>query len=357
MPKLSTLTAIRKQAAWKYALALIVLLLAVTVGTGIGSVTIPPGEVIRILLQMLPGITAGELEPSRVHIVTEIRLPRVLLAVFAGASLAAAGAAFQGLLRNPLADPYTLGASSGAAVGAVGVIYFGITLPVLGSFTLPVAAIAGGIFSLYLVLLFARVVSRTMAVETIILVGIVLSSFLGSFISLMIALSGEELRQIIHWLMGSVGMRGWTHVGLIVPFFIAGSAFLLFNWRELNVFAFGEQSARHLGIDVKRKKQVIVTGAAILTGAAVAVSGMIGFVGLVVPHFVRLLTGPDHKHLVPLSAIAGGAFLVFADVIARTILSPQELPIGVITALIGAPVFGVILITRLRDKAANPRKV
>jgi iron complex transport system permease protein len=344
LPNLSTRTTTKNRIVSGYIIALTVLAGALLVGIGAGSVKISPADVLRILV---PG-SFGEVEPTLAHIVMEIRLPRVLLALFVGASLAAAGAAFQGLLRNPLADPYTLGASSGAAVGAVAVFYFGLTIPLLGSFTLPAAAILGGMASLYLVLLFARLVSRTMAVETIILVGIILSSFLGSFISLMIALSTDELRQIINWLMGSVGMRGWNYVALIIPFFAAGLLLLLFHWRELNVFAFGEESARHLGIDVKRKKQLIVTAAAILTGAAVAVSGMIGFVGLVIPHFVRILAGPDHKHLLPLSAIAGGAFLILADVAARTILAPQELPIGVITALIGAPVFGLILVSKLK---------
>ncbi|WP_026689440.1 FecCD family ABC transporter permease [Alteribacter aurantiacus] len=351
MPNLFTQIVTDRYKTSIYLIFFLLLLSAVFTGVGVGSVGIPPVEVGKILLDQIPGVnmpsaTEGTLE----NIIMEIRLPRVLLALFVGASLSVAGASFQGLLRNPLADPYTLGASSGAAVGAVMVFYFGLTIPFLGSFTLPVVAVIGGFVSLYLVLSMARLVSKAMSVETIILIGIIFSSFLGSLISLMIALSTEELRQIIHWLMGSVGMRGWPYVYLIVPFFIIGTALLLVHWRELNAFGFGEQSAHHLGVDIKRKKTVILFAAALLTGGAVAVSGTIGFIGLVIPHFVRLLIGPDHKHVLILSAIGGGAFLIFADVVARTIISPQELPIGVITALIGAPVFGLILIYKVKKQ-------
>ncbi|WP_232735766.1 FecCD family ABC transporter permease [Alteribacter populi] len=353
MPNLFTQNITKGLLTPKYLLTFLLLTTAVLTGVGVGSVAIPPVEVLFILLQQLPGVPLmREIDPTIEHIVLEIRLPRVLLALLVGASLSVAGAAFQGLLRNPLADPYTLGASSGAAVGAVMVFYFGFTIPLVGTFTIPVMAIAGGFVSLYLVLALAKLVSRSMAVETIILIGIVLSSFLGAIISLMIALSTDELRQIINWLMGSVGMRGWPYVYLIFPFFITGWVMLLVHWRELNAFGFGEQSAHHLGIDVQKKKQWILFAAAILTGAAVAVSGTIGFVGLVIPHFIRLLIGPDHKHLLFLSALGGGAFLIFADVLARTLLAPQELPIGVITALVGAPIFGLILVLKLKSKLA-----
>lgn len=332
-----------------------VLLLAVAFFAGIsaGSANITARDILFTIVSIFPWAgTEAQVDPLLAHIILEIRLPRVLLAVFVGASLAVAGAAFQGLLRNPLADPYTLGASSGSAVGAVAVIYFGLSLPILGMLTLPVVSISAGFLTLILVLAFARMVQRSLAVETIILTGIIFSSFLGAVISLFIALSGDELRQLIYWLLGSVGMRGWNHVYIIIPFFAAGFLLLLIHWRELNAFVFGEQSAHHLGINVGRKKVMILFAASLLTGAAVAVSGTIGFVGLVIPHFVRILWGADHKHLIPLSAMAGGAFLVFADIISRTIIAPGELPIGVITAIIGAPVFGLILISKNRGKLA-----
>lgn len=300
--------------------------------------------ILLIIVEKLTGLGRMTEVPKNIElIIWEIRLPRVVLAFLVGMALALAGAAFQGLLRNPLADPYTIGVSSGAALGAVIVLFFQITVIGLGSFTLPVFAIFGGCVALFIVYGMTLLSGRSLAIETIILSGIIVSSFIGSFISLIIALSGQELRQILYWLMGSVGMRGWSHVYLLFPFLIVGSILLLFNHRELNALALGEDSAQHLGVDVKRRKLMILIGASLLTGASVAVSGMIGFVGLVIPHLVRLVVGPSHRHLLPLSMLIGGAFLISADLVARTLIAPKELPIGVITALIGAPVFALLL--------------
>lgn len=271
------------------------------------------------------------------------RLPRVVLAGLIGGALAISGAAFQGLLRNPLADPYTLGVSSGAALGAVVVIFFQLNIVLLGTFTLPIISILFACLTIVLVLLFSQVVQRSFSVETIILSGIIFSSFLGSLISLLIALTGVELRQIIMWLMGSVGMRGWDYVLLHLPFFMIGSLLLIVNGSELNALGFGVERARTLGVDVKRRKLIVLLAASILTGASVAVSGTIGFVGLVIPHMTRALFGPDHRHLLPLSILSGAAFLIFADLLARTIVAPTELPIGVVTAIVGAPTFALIL--------------
>ncbi|UCZ55281.1 iron ABC transporter permease [Bacillus shivajii] len=334
-----------------YVFSLVFLCLVLIGGILSGSATITFYDVWVSIKSILPlgGVLEAE-TPMNTHIVLQIRLPRVLLAFLVGASLALAGVTFQGLLRNPLADPYTLGASSGAALGAVSVLYFGLSLPLLGALTLPVIAIIAGFITLMLVLLFARSVQDTLAVETIILTGIIFSSFLGALLSLLIALSGDELRQIIHWLLGSVSMRGWSYVYIIFPFFVLGLILLMVHWRELNAFVFGEQSAHHLGINVERKKVVLLLAASLLTGSAVAVSGTIGFVGLVIPHLVRLLFGADHKHLLPLSAIFGGSFLILTDIIARTVIAPAELPIGVITAIIGAPVFGILLLNKKRNQ-------
>lgn len=300
--------------------------------------------ILLIIVEKLTGLGRMTEVPKNIElIIWEIRLPRVVLAFLVGMALALAGAAFQGLLRNPLADPYTIGVSSGAALGAVIVLFFQITIVGLGAFTLPIFAILGGCVALFIVYGMTYLSNRSLAIETIILAGIIVSSFIGSFISLIIALSGQELRQILYWLMGSVGMRGWSHVHLLFPFLIVGSILLLINHRELNALALGEDSALHLGVDVKRRKLMILTGASLLTGASVAVSGMIGFVGLVIPHLVRLVVGPSHRHLLPLSMLIGGAFLISADLVARTLIAPKELPIGVITALIGAPVFALLL--------------
>ncbi|MBD7909213.1 iron ABC transporter permease [Sporosarcina sp. Sa3CUA8] len=324
-----------------YIVSAAVLVTAVGLGVSIGSVHVP----ISTLWNQGADTTAT-------NILWKIRMPRVILAGLVGASLAIAGAAFQGLLKNPLADPYTLGVSSGASVGAVMTLFFGISIPVLGLYTLPVFSMAGAAITMFLVLSFAKLVDRGLNMETIILTGIIFGSFLGSVLSLMIALTGEELRQIIGWLLGSVSMRGWNYIHMILPFTIIGSFLLWMNRRELNAMLFGEDRAKHLGVDVKRRKLVILIGGSILTGAAVSVSGTIGFVGLVVPHMTRLLWGADHRHLLTLSFMNGATLLIICDLIARTIISPTELPVGVITAFIGAPVFAFIFYRQRKGGAA-----
>ena len=333
-----------------YIVAACFLLITMLFAISIGTVHVPITDILSILGAEILHLSFEKVDPMYTNIVWSIRLPRVLLAGLVGASLAIAGAAFQGLLRNPLADPYTLGVSSGASVGGVVTIFFNLSLPVIGEYTLPFLSVICAFITILLVLLFAQKIERSMKVETIILTGVIFSSFLGAFISLMIALTGDELRQIMSWLMGSVSMRGWDYIKIILPFFIFGSLLLLVNANELNAMSFGEERARHLGVNVQRRKMMVLTAGSILTGAAVSVSGTIGFVGLVIPHLSRILWGPDHKHLLPLSILTGSGFLILADLVARTIISPTELPIGVITALIGAPVFALILIGRKRTE-------
>lgn len=314
-----------------YFISGLLLLVSVWLAVSIGSVSIP-----------ISTFWDRETNPTTYHILWNIRMPRVVLAACVGASLALAGAAFQGLLKNPLADPYTLGISSGASVGAVATIFFGISLPFLGFFTLPIFSMVGAAVTIFLVMTFARLVDRTMKMETFILTGIIFSSFLGSCISLMVALTGEQLREIIGWLLGSVSNRGWSYVQMILPFIIIGTLLIWLCRRELNALVFGEEKAQYLGVHVKRSKYAVLAGGSILTGAAVAVSGTIGFVGLVVPHMVRIIVGVDHRHLLPLAFINGASLLVICDLVSRTIISPTELPIGVITSFIGAPVFAYI---------------
>lgn len=324
-----------------YIVAICILLMSIWLGISVGSVKVP--------LSTLWNTRADE---TATNILWNIRIPRVLLAGLVGAALAIAGAAFQGLLKNPLADPYTLGVSSGASVGAVMTLFFNISTPILGIFTLPTFSMVGALVSLFAVIGFAKLVDRTMKMETFILTGIIMSSFLSSVISLMIALTGEELRQIIGWLMGSVSMRGWPYVKMVWPLILIGSLMLWFNRRELNAMLFGEERAKYLGVNVKRSKLMLLLGGAMLTGSAVAVSGTIGFVGLVVPHMTRLIFGADHRHLLPLSFINGASLLILCDLVARTIIAPTELPIGVITSFIGAPVFAYIFFRQRRTKGA-----
>ncbi|MBD1378712.1 FecCD family ABC transporter permease [Metabacillus arenae] len=348
MQKQSIQTILRNNRALQYIGALLFLFFSILLGIGIGTVSISPVMILKIMAGSPFSKDLAEIDPMMVSIVWDIRLPRVILAGLVGASLALAGSAFQGLLRNPLADPYTLGVSSGASVGAVLVLYLGLSF--FSTYTLPVLSISFGYITILAVLGFAYLVDRNVKIETIILAGIIFSSFLGSFISLIIALTGDELRQIINWLLGSVSMRGWKYIWMILPFFIAGSIFLLINSKELNVLSFGEERAQYMGVKVKQKKYFILIGASILTGAAVAVSGTIGFVGLVIPHLTRIISGNDHRHLLPLNMLIGAGFLMLADLVARTIISPTELPIGVITALIGGPVFAFILMKQRRER-------
>ncbi|MDN4492079.1 FecCD family ABC transporter permease [Ureibacillus aquaedulcis] len=322
-----------------YSTSIIILLVSIWLGVSIGSANVP-----------LSTLWDSETNPSAYSILWGIRMPRVVLAGLVGASLAIAGAAFQGLLKNPLADPYTLGISSGASVGAVATIFFSLSLPIIGVYTLPLIGMIGAFITMMLVLSFARLIDRTLKMETLILTGVIFSSFLGACISLMIALTGQQLREITSWLLGSVSMRGWPYVQMILPFVVIGVVLLWLNRRELNAMMYGDERAQALGVNVKNRKYAILAGGSMLTGAAVAVSGTIGFVGLVVPHMTRMLWGTDHRHLLTLSFLNGASLLILCDLVSRTIITPSELPIGVITAFIGAPVFSYIFFKQRRSR-------
>lgn len=314
-----------------YGISIALFAISIALAVSIGSVYIP--------LETLWEAASPQGDKS---ILWQIRLPRVVLAGLVGAALAIAGASFQGLFKNPLADPYTLGLSSGASVGAVATLFFSIQLPFVGIFTLPIMSMIGALVTILFVMIFARLVDPQMKMETLVLTGIIVSSFLGSVMSLMIALTGDELRQIIGWLLGSVSMRGWSYVQMAAPFILAGSIALLFVRRDLNAMLFGEERAHHLGVSVKNSKLIVLVAGSVVTGTAVAVSGTIGFVGLVVPHIVRLVVGSDHRAILPLSILNGATLLILCDLLARTIIAPTELPIGVITAFLGAPLFAFI---------------
>ncbi|WP_441394232.1 FecCD family ABC transporter permease [Bacillus velezensis] len=339
MQKAFILKRLKSNRPLAYTVSLLFLAVCTALGISIGSLHIPLSDVFWIGI----GRTSS-VDPMNVNIMINIRLPRVVLAALVGAALSIAGAAFQGLLKNPLADPYTLGVSSGASAGAVITLFFGIQIPVIGRFTLPVVSIAAAIAVMAAVLFFSRLVHASMSVSTLILTGIIMNSFLGALISLVIALTGNDLLPIVRWLLGSVSMRGWGYVALFLPFFLAGTALLLINGRELNIMTYGEEKARLLGVSTGKRKLLMIAAGSLLTGGAVAVSGTIGFVGLVIPHVTRLLWGTDHRHLLPLSALTGAGFLILADLFSRTVIEPGELPIGIMTALAGAPVFALILL-------------
>ncbi|SMO67466.1 vitamin B12 ABC transporter permease BtuC [Halorubrum cibi] len=371
----------RRAVAWSTALAA-ALAVVVVVSAGIGPVRIPPAEVLKIVLNAavvpagvefgtagvgplaLPGVEFAYRSPfafpvDDVHrrIVLLVRLPRILLAALVGFSLAAAGTVMQGFFRNPMADPSIIGVSSGAAVGAVSFIVFPValsttlTLPLLGAVDVGVSygagvslfAFVGALVAAFGVYAIATRHGRT-PVATLLLAGVAVQTFLGAVISYLQLRAGESLRRIVAWLMGHLSGAAWSEVAvaaLVVPPLFA---VLLAYARDLNVLLLGEEEARGLGIAVERTKRILLATSALITAAGVAFAGIIGFVGLIVPHMLRLVVGPDHRILLPTAALSGGAFLVAADTAARS--GTAELPVGVVTAAVGAPFFVYLLMNR-----------
>lgn len=323
---------------------MLLLAVSIIISLSIGSAGISILDVWGILVHQLPWLSydGTAWEANQIAVVTQVRLSRVLLAVLVGASLALAGAGFQGVLRNPLADPYTLGVASGSSAGAAFIILFGYQI-ILGTWTIPLVAFVTGAVTLFGVLWLSRSKGGGMSVETLILSGVIMQAFLGAFVSFMVAMSDGVVNQILFWLMGSLATRSWDNVYMLVPFLALGIPLLLFYAKALNLFALGERHAAHMGVSVERTKLIVLIASTLLTAAAVSVSGVIGFVGLVVPHLVRLICGPDYRLIIPLSAIGGGLFVLWADTLARMALSPREIPLGVVTALIGAPFFAYLL--------------
>ncbi len=296
------------------------------------------------------GAHPGEPDSPLVVVVRDIRMSRIALSWFIGAGLAMSGVVFQGLLRNPLADPFTLGVSSGGAFGASLAITLGATTVFSGFWAmsaLPFAALVGALLALSAVMALGRIGGQIRR-ETLVLAGIVVATFLSACISLFKALNEESVAAIVFWIMGSLQGRGWEHLQLFFPFFILGTILIACYSRELDLLSLGESQARLLGVNSSRARVALLLGASLITAAAVAVSGVVGFVGLVVPHLVRLVQGGEHRPLLLNSALLGGVLLLWADVLARCMLSDgAELPVGVVTALLGGPFFCFLLRSRM----------
>lgn len=312
----------------------------------IGAVAIPPQAVLAMLVERLFGVGVVEVPNTYRTILFDIRLPRVAFVAVTGAALASAGAAYQGLFRNPLADPYLVGVASGAGLGATLALVFNLPASFLGLGAVPILAFAGALGTVALVILSAQV-GRRMPVSTMLLSGVAIGAFASAVTTFIMLRSPDGLQRAFNWMLGGYGGGGWQPVGIILPYVAAGFAVLQFHARALNILQLDEDQARQLGIHVERVKLIVVVAATLMTAAVVAFGGLIGFVGLVVPHAIRLLAGPDYRRLIPLSLFGGAAFLILADLLARTVLAPQELPVGVITALAGAPFF-VFLLRRLK---------
>lgn len=335
-----------------YIFLLPALVVSVVLATAMGAVAVPPLDTVRIVLARTvfsrdPGRLAG-IPRGTVSIIWNLRLPRVLLGALVGSSLALAGVTFQGLLRNPLADPFTIGVSSGAAAGATLALLLrqlvGLNLPHM----IPLFAFVGAVLAMFFVYNLAKI-GATVPVVTLLLSGVVVSSFLSAVISMTMVLAGQNMQGIFFWLSGGLTMRSWQHLWFVIPYLVLGGLVLYSFARELNIMLLGEEAAHNLGVSVERTKKILLVTASLVTASAVSVSGMIGFVGLIIPHAVRIVSGPDHRVLLPASAVVGAIFLIWADVVARTVMAPQEVPVGIITAFVGAPFFIYLLRKKKRD--------
>lgn len=327
--------------SWGLAVFLMLaLLFGGVLSLGIGTAPIPPHEVIHALLgKETPGATDA--------IVRHIRLPRLTLAILVGAALAVAGVAMQGFFQNPMADPYIVGVSSGAALGATIAMVFHIDFWFAGLSAIPILAFAGALGTTFLVYALSLRGGRV-PVGLLLLIGVSVGALAAAATSFLMIVGDEDTRLILFWILGSLSSRRWDHVVMVLPYVVLGILAIRLYARDLNVLLLGEETARHTGVDVEQVKRIVLTAAALLAAAAVSACGIVGFVGLIVPHLIRLLTGPDHRRLIPLSALAGSLLMVLADLLARLLIAPSEMPIGIVTAVLGCPFF-LFLISRRRD--------
>lgn len=321
-----------------------VLIAALILSVAIGSVFIPPAD----LLQAIFGGASGT--STNTTIIFDIRLPHTLLIAITGAALAGSGTAYQGLFRNPLADPYLIGVASGAGLGAVLVMAQSWPKTLLGFYAIPAAAFFGALLAVIIVLGIARI-GKTVPVTTLLLAGVAVSSFATALSSFFMLYSQSELRRAVAWLLGGSALGGWQPVVAILPYVAIGLGILLFSGHQLNVLQLGEEQAQQLGMPVERVKLLLIGAASLAAAAAVAFSGMIGFIGLIVPHALRLVWGGDHRRLLPLSLLGGATALLLADLLARTVFAPEVLPVGILTALAGVPFF-LLLLRRAKSHMA-----
>ena len=335
----------RRRALGAIGVASVLLLAAVVVGGAVGAVALPFGQVVRTLLDQLPGVTVdGGLGPVDTRILLDIRLPRVILGALVGGRLASAGAAYQGVFRNPLADPYLLGAAAGAGLGATLVLVAAPAASIGPLGPLPVAAFTGALVGVGLAYALGSAAARAGGGgAALVLAGVAVTAFLTAGQTFVLQANTESLQRVYGFILGRLSGAGWGEVLLVLPYAVVSTVVLQLAARRLDVLAVGDDEATSLGVRPERVRLVVLLAASLATAAAVAVSGLIGFVGLVVPHVMRRLAGPGHAVLLPVCLLGGGAFVVLADVVARTALAPAELPLGVVTAFVGAPFFALLL--------------
>jgi iron complex transport system permease protein len=342
-------TYIKRSSRWKLILAALIVVLVVTVivSLNVGYASVSFSEILSILGKQIPflngSVNSASVSPITEAIILQIRLPRVLAGALVGAGLAAAGVIYQGIFRNPMADSYLLGASAGASLGyTVAVLYVTSALSLIGLGTAQIFAFIFALLTVFVVLFVSRVGNK-IPITTLLLSGIVANIFLLSVETILELRSGRVLSGIVAWLAGGFSNIVWVQVWAVTPFVLIGIAITYFFTRDLNMLSMGDEAAQHLGVNTERVRQFLLVIASFITAAAVAISGVIGFVGLIIPHMTRLIIGPDHRILLPASAIVGAIFLVICDAGARVATGASELPVGIITALVGTPFFIYLL--------------
>lgn len=329
----------------KWAILIGVTILALCLGAAIGSANISLGDVVAVLIHKVFGVALPEdVKPIDASILWSIRFPQAVMAFLVGAALAASGTVMQSVLRNPLASSYTIGVSSGASLMAAIVIVMGLNF--LGRYTLPLAGFVGGLATVFIAIALTMHFDRNLENQTIILVGMVLSLFVNAMLTLVTALANDHLKRLIFWQMGSFAGQTWENAGLLLAIILVCMILLQRYARDMDLMTFGEEQALSAGVNLKTSKLVLIAIAALLTGSAVSMVGIIGFIDLIAPHVVRKFFGSNHRVVVPASALVGGSLMVIAELIGRTILSPRQLPVGAVTALIGAPFFAYIYFRR-----------
>jgi iron complex transport system permease protein len=340
-------------------LLVLALIITAIISLNVGSVQVPLSDTLSIIGKHIPFlgslIDSSSVTPQNEAIILEVRLPRIIAGILIGAALAAAGVLYQGVFKNPMADSYVLGVSAGAAVGASISILSGIGFVFLGLRLVQVAAFIGALSAMFLVYNISRVGSRV-PVTTLLLCGIAVNFFLFAVVGLMEVIAGDELQNIVFWLIGGYSNVSWSDIWAVLPFILIGIVAAYFYVRDLNLLAMGEETAHNLGVNVERSKQILLVLASLITAAAVSICGLIGFVGLMIPHLTRLVIGPDHRILLPTSTIVGAIFLVICDDLTRVVTTPfastRELPVGIITMLFGAPFFIILFKKKKQSYAA-----
>ncbi|MBE6066823.1 MAG: iron ABC transporter permease [Clostridium lundense] len=324
-----------------------ILLVLIILSSTLGVANITFIQTMKILLSKIPFIGAfidlSNVSNTQVLIITNIRLPRIFMAALIGAGLSVVGASFQAIFKNPMADPYVLGISSGAALGAAIAIVMGLQVMFLGMNLVTVFAFLGAILTTIIVYSIAKTGTK-IPTNVLLLAGVSVSFLLSSLISLIMIFNREQVDQIVFWTMGSIASANWKQVSSLLPFIILGCILMIIYARDLNIMLTGDETASSLGVDVDKVKKILLVISSIIVAACVSVSGIIGFVGLIIPHMVRLLAGPDHRTLLPFSTIGGAIFMIIADTLARILVPPAEIPVGAITSVFGAPYFIYLLI-------------